>query len=1232
MYAYLASKRRLLLSLLGGAAIAACSSTDRVDPLTGLKVPNDPRRGLIVANGSIDICKFAGPPGTYHFHIDVAGGGAYILAGGSPDNSVVFDGSTPSCWSQTYSTVTTDPNNPWAPGQTATITISETQLPTGVAVDSIEVTDGNGNPTSSVVAQSSIVITEGVADIHHVRFYNTALPSVSCTAINGVANQPLTPVTLTATGGSGGPYTFTATGLPTGVSISTGGVISGTPTSTGSFPYMVTVTDVKGHTATSQGCTLTVGDTPSANCVTINAIYNVPIAPVTFVGTGGTGGPYTFTATGLPTGITLSSSGTLSGTPQVTGAYNYTVTVTDKDNHSGTVNCSTTVATTPSASCVAIVAVQGVAIAPTKLTGSGGTGGPYTFSSNNMPAGLVLASDGTISGTPTASGTFNYTVTVTDKDGHTGSFNCSVTVQPPPSASCVAITAVQNVAITPVKLQGSGGVGGPYTFSSNNMPAGLVLASDGTISGTPTGSGTFSYTVTVTDAAGNSSTFNCSVTVSSPPTANCVSITAVQNVAITPVKLVGSGGAGGPYTFSSSNMPAGLNLASDGTISGTPTTSGTFNYTVTVTDAAGNKGTFNCSVTVQPPPSASCITINAVQNVGITPVKLIGSGGVGGPYTFSSSNMPAGLNLASDGTISGTPTASGTFNYTVTVTDAAGNKGTFNCSVTVQPPPSASCITINAVQNVAITPVKLVGTGGVGGPYTFSSSNMPAGLTLASDGTISGTPTSNGTFNYTVTVTDAAGNKGTFNCSVTVQPPPYASCVTIYAVQGTAITPTQLTGSGGAGGPYTFSATGLPSGLSISSSGLITGTPTASGTVTYTVTVTDKAGNKGTFQCTITVTSKPTCPTCVSITAVQGTAITPAQLTGTGGAGGPYTFTATGLPSGLYISSSGLITGTPTESGTFTYTVTIKDKAGNTGTFQCTVTVSPPPTCPSCVSVIAYKNVQITSAQVTGTGGTGGPYKFTATGLPSGLTISSGGVISGTPTVSGTFTYTVTVIDKDGHVGTFQCTLTVKTDSTPPVCSVYEDANPPYMSYQDANSGIVRLDVTANKNLNFKVQITPTPTGTTFSPSVPSQPYAMPVGEVIKFPAPVTDLIKVIGYKINTSVSSQLTVMATNAAGQTVSCDPISTEVTKLKQDGGVQEFDNIAYEEHFVRIENGGLRALVITVNGVDFNEKRLSDDQVLIVDISSAMKHNSKNTIILTPKGNKGDTADITIGPTGP
>jgi hypothetical protein len=211
-----------------------------------------------------------------------------------------------------------------------------------------------------------------------------------------------------------------------------------------------------------------------------------------------------------------------------------------------------------------------------------------------------------------------------------------------------------------------------------------------------------------------------------------------------------------------------------------------------VTDSAGNTGTVNCSMTVLSKPTATCIVINAVQGVPISPVTMAGTGGTGSGYTFSATGLPDGVTISSGGTISGTPAVSGTFVYTVTIRDSAGNTGTVNCSVTVLSQPSTACAVINAMQGVAITPVTLTGTGGAGGPYTFTALNLPAGLTMASNGTISGTPAVGGVFPYTVTVTDKNGNSGAVSCSITVVPAPVCA-------------PTQFNLTGGTSGQHRHS-------------------------------------------------------------------------------------------------------------------------------------------------------------------------------------------------------------------------------------------------------------------------------------------------------------------------------------------------------------------------------------------------------------------------------------------
>ncbi|HLH18216.1 MAG TPA: putative Ig domain-containing protein [Bryobacteraceae bacterium] len=702
-----------------------------------------------------------------------------------------------------------------------------------------------------------------------------ALPTLTCPAATATNGSLYTSYLL----GNGGtpPYTIqlTSGSLPKNLVLtstgSTAGLITGQLVQSGTFNFTAQLTDSSSpaNTATAS-CSIAVGANFTVGCpqsvAVAGAAYNSS-AVVT-----GTFGVLAFAvASGaLPPGLTLNpATGAITGTPTTPGTYTFTISATDTTAvPAATVTstgCSITVVAPLTIACAAGTGTQNVPYS-SSVAANGGTA-PYAYSilSGSLPPGLTLnPATGAITGTPTAAGTFNFTVRVVDSTGgsaQTQTSNCSITIYAPVTANCVTIDAIQGVTITPVTMTASGGTGSGYTFAAAGLPAGLTMSSTGTISGTPTASGTFNYTVTVTDSAGHTGSFNCSVTIAPPIAANCVTISAIQGVAIAPVTMTATGGTGSGYTFSATGLPAGLSMAANGTISGTPTASGTFSYTVTVTDSAGHTGTFNCSVTIAPPIAANCVTISAIQGVAIAPVTMTATGGTGSGYTFAATGLPAGLTMSSSGTISGTPTASGTFNYTVTVTDSAGHTGTFNCFVTVASPPpvTANCAGITAIEGMAITPVSITASGGIGGPYTFTATGLPAGLSISSTGTISGTPVVSGTFNYTVTIKDSAGNTGAIHCSVTVAAPPAitANCAAISATQGVSIAPVTMSASGGVGGPYTFSASGLPAGLTMSSSGTISGTPTLSGTFSYTVTIKDAAGNTGTIHCSVTVAAAP---------------------------------------------------------------------------------------------------------------------------------------------------------------------------------------------------------------------------------------------------------------------------------------------------------------------------------------------------------------------------------------
>lgn len=202
-------------------------------------------------------------------------------------------------------------------------------------------------------------------------------------------------------------------------------------------------------------------------------------------------------------------------------------------------------------------------------------------------------------------------------------------------------------------------------------------------------------------------------------------------------------------------------------------------------------------------------------------------------------------------------------------------------------------------------------------------------------------------------------------------------------------------------------------------------------------------------------------------------------------------------------------------------------------------------------------------------------------------------------------------------------------DTVAPVCAVYGSANPPFMTYRDIGSGIVRLTVTKNLNTNFLVTIAPGPSA--FTPSTVLNPSAMPTGTIATYATPTTSLITVTAQRIKTGVSAQLIVLAADAFGNTVTCDPVETTVTKLRQDRGIQTFTDLPSEEHFVTIENGspGLRGMDIIVNGTEFRVRSLDDGEVRRVNVRRAMVPGLQNVITLVPRGRRGESADVTIAP---
>ena len=502
-------------------------------------------------------------------------------------------------------------------------------------------------------------------------------------------------------------------------------LIAGMATTPGTYSFDLIATDAVGaevrrtYTLNVTRIALLTGNLP--NAITGTA-YSARFFP-----TGGTGS-YTFTMTPvnanldmLPPGLNLSAAGQISGSTTSTGFYTFILRVQDSAGSSITRSFSMQV-TTPTGLQVQNTNppnlwVGGGLNAETDLRASGSSTYTWTHTGGNLPPGLRIER-GTIGGpnvtelvgAPTAPGTFTFTLRATD-DANPSNFAERVftirvapmqLVSPPVS---LLLTAPRELppgrAGVPYSftLKAAGGTL-PYTFAQSPfqpLPPGLSLSSAGVVSGTTTLTGRFIVAPVITDASGrtlNSQTLGLTIAPAGAPLPLGRAISedlfgAAAGVPYAfPLDRILRGGTG-PYTWTVAPalppavnaLPPGMTIINgtngvDSYLSGTPTTPGTHDFSLVVSDSSSPQQslTVGLSMTV----SEIALTPDSLPpaKAGVPYSKtLVPSGGTG-PYSvklYPASDLPAGLTF-SNGVISGPPSGAGNYLIVVMASDAAGHE------------------------------------------------------------------------------------------------------------------------------------------------------------------------------------------------------------------------------------------------------------------------------------------------------------------------------------------------------------------------------------------------------------------------------------------------------------------------------------------------------------------------------------------------------------------------------
>ncbi|MBS1612472.1 MAG: choice-of-anchor J domain-containing protein [Bacteroidetes bacterium] len=481
------------------------------------------------------------------------------------------------------------------------------------------------------------------------------------------------------------------------------------------------------------------------------------------------------------------------------------------------------------------------------LSQTGALGTPsYAVTAGAVPPGVTLSAAGTISGTPTATGTFNFTVTVSDNSGCTGSRAYSITVVCPSNPISFPVPAALCSNDNVVALSGASPAGG--TYSGTGVTAGQFDPA----------AGTQTITYDYTDPYGCAHSANQTQTVNTVPT---VTLAAPADVCSDAGLVTLSGGA-----------PAG------GVYSGTGVSGGQFDptagsQTITYTYTDGN----NCSNS-----ASQALNVNTAPVAGFATLN---------PFCDNDGNMQLQGGSPAGGTYSGIGVTGDVFDVsvgtqTVTYTYTAGN----GCSSS-----ASQTLTVNAAPTVTFAAPAAVCDNA--GTVTLSGES-PAGGTFSGTG-VTGTSfdPASGTQAITYSYTDGNGCSNSASQTLTVNTAPTVTLAAPTAVCDNGGTVT-LSGESPAGG--TFSGTG------------VTGTSfdPASGTQAITYSYTDGNGCSNSATATLTVNAAPT----VTLATLADVCDNAGAITLSGGAPAGGTYSGIGVTAGSFDPTAG------TQTVTYTYT------------------------------------------------------------------------------------------------------------------------------------------------------------------------------------------------------------------------------------------------------------------------------------------------------------------------
>ena len=568
---------------------------------------------------------------------------------------------------------------------------------------------------------------------------------------NGAINTSVQTGTVKVVVGSGSTWTLTANSYIS--SLTNNGTVE-----QGSYTLYVNGTAYDG-TSTEAGdnsdssTTTTSGDAPA---ITTTSLKDATIGKSYSMSVKATGNkPITWTASNLPDGLSISTSGKISGTPTTAGSYSVKLTASSS---TGTASVTLTLKVLNIAPKINVTKKTGAVdeAYSNTFTLKKGTGTITWSLSGNLPEGLSFDADtATLAGIPAEAWKDSVTVTASNDAGTASKkFKLVIKATKPSTTTKSIASGITNQSYSAeIDITGSRTI----TVSVSGLPDGLGYEYSAdkkavTISGTPTANGKFSVQLTATNSGGKLSK-NYKLVVNMPPSINAITLSSGTAGKKYSTKFTAEGTKKITWSVISGDLPSGITLtAKNGKLKGKATSYGTFPFRVM---AKNDYGTDSVDVVLTITPVAPTLS-GKLKNgtAGSSYSAALKAKGTEPLYWSVSGSLPDGITF-SDGTFSGTPTGYFSGNITVTVSNDGGQDSKSLALLIKAVAPKITTTSLASGTQGSEYSATLAATGTP--DIVWSWSGNPSGLVLSADtGEISGTPTAAGTFKVKITATNDA--------------------------------------------------------------------------------------------------------------------------------------------------------------------------------------------------------------------------------------------------------------------------------------------------------------------------------------------------------------------------------------------------------------------------------------------------------------------------------------------